>query len=124
MTHDISRAEAEALENELAEALELDIVDRSDAHDEAAVRKAFGDEAVEADRVVGRGNRTKFPDERLDRVGRWRRGRSGPSGGGAPRAGVREPRRRESRSRGQGQRRFDGHQRIPDPRGLHGPSLP
>lgn len=53
MTHDISRAEAEALEDKIAKALELDIVDRSDAHDEEAVRKAFGDEAVEADRAEG-----------------------------------------------------------------------
>jgi hypothetical protein len=49
MTHDISRAEAEALEDTLADALDLDIVDRSDAHDEEAVRRAFGEEAVEAD---------------------------------------------------------------------------
>lgn len=53
MTHDISRDEAEALENKIAKALEVDIVDRSDAHDEDAVRKAFGDEAVEADRAEG-----------------------------------------------------------------------
>jgi hypothetical protein len=32
---------------------EVNIVDRSDAHDEEAVRKAFGDDAVEADRAEG-----------------------------------------------------------------------
>jgi hypothetical protein len=53
MTHDISRAEAEALEDKIAKALELEILDRSDAHDEEAVRKAFGNEAVEADRAEG-----------------------------------------------------------------------
>jgi hypothetical protein len=51
MTHDLSRAEAEALEDLLAAALELTIVDRSDAHDEEQVREAFGEEAVEADRA-------------------------------------------------------------------------
>jgi hypothetical protein len=53
MTHEISRAEAEAVEDKLADALDLDIVDRSDAHDEQAVRRAFGEDAVEADRAEG-----------------------------------------------------------------------
>jgi hypothetical protein len=51
MTHDLTRAEAEAVEDAIAKALEVEIVDRSDAHDEEQVRKAFGDEAVEADRA-------------------------------------------------------------------------
>ena len=42
MTHDLTREEAEAIENLIAEALELRIVSRSDAHDEAKVREAFG----------------------------------------------------------------------------------
>ena len=45
MTHDLSRSEAEAIENIVATALELTIVDRSDAHDEEKVREAFGHEA-------------------------------------------------------------------------------
>jgi hypothetical protein len=52
LTHDISRADAEALENLIAQALGLTIVDRSDAHDEAKVREAFGvdpEELTEAD---------------------------------------------------------------------------
>lgn len=40
-THEVSRAEAEAVEDLLAQVLELTIVDRSDAHDEAKVREAF-----------------------------------------------------------------------------------
>jgi hypothetical protein len=48
LTHDLTRAEAEAVEDLIAQALQLRIVDRSDAHDEAKVREAFGDEA-EAD---------------------------------------------------------------------------
>lgn len=49
MTHDLSRDEAEAIENMLADALELRIVDRSDAHDEEQVRAAFGHEAAQAE---------------------------------------------------------------------------
>jgi hypothetical protein len=41
MTHELSRAEAEAVENLVARALDLTIVDRSDAHDEEKVRAAF-----------------------------------------------------------------------------------
>jgi len=48
MTHDLTRAEAEAVEDLIADALKLRIVDRSDAHDEAKVREAFGD-ATEPD---------------------------------------------------------------------------
>ena len=47
MTHDLTRAEAEAVEDLIAEALQLRIVDRSDAHDEAKVREAFGDDLEE-----------------------------------------------------------------------------
>jgi septal ring factor EnvC (AmiA/AmiB activator) len=43
LTHELTRAEAEAVENLVAEALELRIVDRSDAHDEEKVRAAFVD---------------------------------------------------------------------------------
>lgn len=50
MTHDLTRAEAEAVEDLVAQALDLEVVDRSDAHDEELVREAFGDEAVDADR--------------------------------------------------------------------------
>jgi hypothetical protein len=53
MTHDLTRAEAEAVENLIAQALELRIVTRSDAHDERKVREAFGeeepDDALEAE---------------------------------------------------------------------------
>lgn len=42
MTHELSRAEAEAVEDLVARALDLRIVDRSDAHDEEKVREAFG----------------------------------------------------------------------------------
>jgi DNA-binding protein YbaB len=42
MTHELSRAEAEAVEDLIARALDLRIVDRSDAHDEEKVREAFG----------------------------------------------------------------------------------
>ena len=45
MTHDLTRAEAEALEDLIARTLELTIVDRSDAHDEQKVREAFGEDA-------------------------------------------------------------------------------
>lgn len=51
MTHDLTRAEAEAVEDAVAAALDLEVVDRSDAHDEELVREAFGEEAVEADRA-------------------------------------------------------------------------
>ena len=47
LTHDLTRAEAEAVEDMLARVLELRIVDRSDAHDEQKVRDAFGEEATE-----------------------------------------------------------------------------
>ena len=50
MTHDLTRAEAEAVEDLVARALDLEIVDRSDAHDEELVREAFGDEAAPAER--------------------------------------------------------------------------
>ena len=43
MTHDLTRAEAEAIEDLIAAALELNIIDRSDAHDEQRVRAAFGE---------------------------------------------------------------------------------
>jgi hypothetical protein len=49
MTHDLTRAQAEALEDLIARALELTIVDRSDAHDEEKVRAAFGEEELEAE---------------------------------------------------------------------------
>jgi len=42
MTHELTRAEAEAVEDLIATTLELRIVDRSDAHDEQKVREAFG----------------------------------------------------------------------------------
>jgi hypothetical protein len=49
LTHALTRAEAEAIEDLIAQALRLEIVDRSDAHDEQKVREAFGeDAAVEA----------------------------------------------------------------------------
>jgi hypothetical protein len=44
LTHNITREEAEKLEDELAEALGLKIVDRSDAHSEEKVREAVGDD--------------------------------------------------------------------------------
>lgn len=47
MTHELSRAEAEAVEDLVAAALDLRIVDRSDAHDEEKVRAAFGVDAEE-----------------------------------------------------------------------------
>ena len=53
MTHDLSRAEAEEVEDRIAAALELKIVDRSDAHDEAKVREAFGEEGTEAVPATG-----------------------------------------------------------------------
>ena len=49
LTHDLTRAEAEAVEDMLARVLELRIVDRSDAHDEEKVRDAFGDETAETE---------------------------------------------------------------------------
>jgi hypothetical protein len=45
LTHDLTRAEAEAVEDLIAATLELRIVDRSDAHDEQKVRAAFGESA-------------------------------------------------------------------------------
>ena len=64
LTHELSRAEAEAVEDMVAAALDLRIVDRSDAHDEEKVRAAFGvdaeeltlpaEEAVAADEAAGR----------------------------------------------------------------------
>lgn len=47
LTHELSRDEAEAVENLVAQALDLRIVDRSDAHDEEKVREAFGVDAEE-----------------------------------------------------------------------------
>jgi hypothetical protein len=47
MTHELGRAEAEAVEDLVARALDLTIVDRSDAHDEEKVRAAFGVDAEE-----------------------------------------------------------------------------
>ncbi|MHA3701546.1 hypothetical protein ACXR2U_05135 [Jatrophihabitans sp. YIM 134969] len=64
MTHDLTRAEAEAVEDLVAKALDLDIVDRSDAHDEELVREAFGDDAVEADREAEKTERTDGEKER------------------------------------------------------------
>ncbi|HEX5496383.1 MAG TPA: hypothetical protein VFX70_17610 [Mycobacteriales bacterium] len=49
MTHDVTRAEAELVENLVAETLGLRIVDRSDAHDERKVREAFADTAETAE---------------------------------------------------------------------------
>ena len=49
LTHDLSRAEAEAVEDMLARVLELRIVDRAEAHDEEKVREAFGSEAAPAE---------------------------------------------------------------------------
>ena len=49
MTHDLTRAEAQAVEDLVAATLELRIVDRSDAHDEQKVREAFGDHAETTD---------------------------------------------------------------------------
>lgn len=47
LTHNITREEAEKLEDELAEALGLKIVDRSDEHDEEKVREAVEKERGE-----------------------------------------------------------------------------
>jgi hypothetical protein len=63
MTHDLTRAEAEAVEDLVARALDLEIVDRSDAHDEELVREAFGDEAVEADRAEEQQKATAQPSD-------------------------------------------------------------
>ena len=41
LTHEISRPEAEKIENQIADLLDLKIVDRSSAEDEAKVREAF-----------------------------------------------------------------------------------
>jgi hypothetical protein len=49
LTHDITRAEAEAIEDLIARTLELRIVDRSDAHDEQKVREAFGETEQDAE---------------------------------------------------------------------------
>jgi hypothetical protein len=49
LTHDITRSEAEAIEDLIASTLELRIVDRSDAHDEQKVREAFGENEQEAE---------------------------------------------------------------------------
>jgi septal ring factor EnvC (AmiA/AmiB activator) len=43
LTHELTRAEAETVEDLVARALELTIIDRSDAHDEKKVREAFGE---------------------------------------------------------------------------------
>lgn len=52
MTHDVSRAEAERVEDQVAAALGAEIVDRSDAHDEEQVRRAFGENAVALEREI------------------------------------------------------------------------
>lgn len=49
MTHELTRAEAEAIENLIAATLELRIVDRSDVHDEQKVREAFEHAETEED---------------------------------------------------------------------------
>jgi septal ring factor EnvC (AmiA/AmiB activator) len=45
LTHDLTREQAEAIEDLIAKTLGLTIVDRSDAHDEQKVREAFGEDA-------------------------------------------------------------------------------
>jgi hypothetical protein len=61
MTHDLTRAEAESVEDLVAQALELRIVSRSDAHDEQQVREAFGeqerDDALESEATIPEPNR-------------------------------------------------------------------
>jgi septal ring factor EnvC (AmiA/AmiB activator) len=60
MTHDLTRAEAEAIEDLIAAALGLQIVDRSDAHDEQKVREAFGENPVPV------AKRASKPDQEIE----------------------------------------------------------
>lgn len=67
LTHDISREEAEKLEDELAEALGLKIVDRSDERSEEKVREAVAaehGEKVPAAKPAGRRESPKARPER------------------------------------------------------------
>jgi septal ring factor EnvC (AmiA/AmiB activator) len=62
LTHDITREEAEKLEDQLAEALGLKIVDRSDAHSEEKVREAAGGQAARAEAKDKQQDKEKEPD--------------------------------------------------------------
>jgi hypothetical protein len=67
MTHALTRAEAEAIEDLIAQVLDLRIVSRSDAHDERKVREAFGtdepDGALEAELTAREPNQPEPVDE-------------------------------------------------------------
>jgi hypothetical protein len=49
LTHDLSRKEAEKLENELADLLDLRILERSSAESERVVREAFDEEPPQSE---------------------------------------------------------------------------
>ncbi len=66
MTHELTRGEAETIENLVAHVLELKIVSRSDAHDERKIREAFGAEETEATREAGLTTREPVSPEQLD----------------------------------------------------------
>ena len=72
LTHNITRQEAEKLEDELAEALGLKIVDRSDEREEEKVREAVADERGEKaprekEKDAARAARTEPPQARPEK---------------------------------------------------------
>ena len=61
MSHDVSREDAEKLQNMLADVLDLRIVDRSDAESEAKVRHAHEHTATEASANTPQKQRLRWP---------------------------------------------------------------
>jgi len=66
LTHDLTREEAEAIEDLIAAALGLEIVDRSDAHDEQKVREAFGENPVPVAKRASKPEDQEIEDEDRD----------------------------------------------------------
>ena len=66
LTHDLTREEAEAIEDLIAAALGLEIVDRSDAHDEQKVREAFGENPVPVAKRASKPEDREIEDEDRD----------------------------------------------------------
>lgn len=82
MTHDLTRAEAEAVEDLIAAALGLTIIDRSDAHDEQKVREAFGesDQETAAEKAEAQTVQPEVKDvEEVEPADVRRQSRGGPA---------------------------------------------
>ena len=91
LTHELTREQAELIEDLIARTLGLEIVDRSDAHDEQRVREAFGADSdteteTEAERKTAGAEREEKEDASPPR---W----AEPGGGGSDQAPAPPPRR-------------------------------